>query len=205
MIDCFAKWPIKSVSLRLGLNGNNTYVTTLLTAQIVTDINDKNLSVYVYYTKDHLGNVRHVASFVPKGSGSISQVNNYYPFGSLLNEDENRLTQNKLYNGKELDRMHRLNMYDYSARQYDAAIGQFTSMDLLCEKYYHINPYAYCVGNPVKYVDPDGRWIANVFGAIAGSAFELGAQLVVQQLTNGHINLSAVDWADVGVSALEGG
>ena len=67
--------------------------------------------------------------------------------------------QNKLYNGKELDRMHVLSLYDYSARQYDAALGQFTSMDPLCEKYYHISPYAYCAGNPVKYVDPNGRYV----------------------------------------------
>ncbi len=53
--------------------------------------------------------------------------------------------------------MHGLNLYDYSARQYDATFGQFTSMDPLCEKYYHISPYTYCAGNPVKYVDPDGR------------------------------------------------
>jgi len=52
--------------------------------------------------------------------------------------------------------MHGLNLYDYHARQHDATIGQFTSMDPLCEKYYHISPYAYCAGNPIKYVDPDG-------------------------------------------------
>ncbi len=64
--------------------------------------------------------------------------------------------QNHLYNGKELDRMHGLNLYDYSARQYDAAIGKFTSMDPLCEKYYHISPYAYCAGNPVNCLDING-------------------------------------------------
>jgi hypothetical protein len=31
------------------------------------------------------------------------------------------------------------------------------SVDPLCEKYYWITPYAYCMNNPVKYVDPDGR------------------------------------------------
>lgn len=30
-------------------------------------------------------------------------------------------------------------------------------MDPLCEKYYNISPYAYCAGNPVMIVDPDGR------------------------------------------------
>ena len=88
------------------------------------------------------------------------QITNYYPFGGILNESFNRVDyQNKLYNGKELDRMHGLNLYDYSARQYDAALGQFTSMDPLCEKYYHISPYAYCAGNPVKYTDPNGDTI----------------------------------------------
>ena len=40
------------------------------------------------------------------------------------------------------------------------AYAQFTQMDPLCEQYPHLSPYAYCAGNPVRYVDPDGReWI----------------------------------------------
>ena len=108
--------------------------------------------------KDHLGNVRHVARATPSGVGSIIQANNYYPFGGLLNEGDNQLyVQRKLYNGKEYDRMQGLNLYDYGARQYDPAICRFTSMDPLCEKYYNISPYAYCGGNPVNRIDPDGR------------------------------------------------
>ena len=68
---------------------------------------------------------------------------------------KNRLTVK--YNGKEFDRTHGLDWYDYSARQYDPASGRFTSMDPLCEKYYNISPYSYCAGNPIRYVDPDGR------------------------------------------------
>ena len=52
--------------------------------------------------------------------------------------------------------MHGLNMYDYGARQQDPAVGMFTSMDPLCEKYYNISPYSYCAGNPIRYVDPTG-------------------------------------------------
>ena len=116
------------------------------------------LDSYFYYAKDHLGNVRHVDRSTPGRDNGIVQITNYYPFGGILNESFNRVDyQNKLYNGKEYDRMHGLNLYDYSARQYDPAIGQFTSIDPRCEKYYHISPYAYCAGNPVKYVDPDGR------------------------------------------------
>ena len=128
------------------------------------DIEQGHVKAYCYYAKDHLGNVRHVDMANPRTNrNEIVQITNYYPFGGILNESFNRVDyQNKLYNGKELDRMHGLNLYNYSARQYDAALCQFTSMDPLCEKYYHISPYAYCAGNPVKYVDPDGRetWVA---------------------------------------------
>ncbi|RRC94393.1 RHS repeat-associated core domain-containing protein, partial [Prevotella sp. OH937_COT-195] len=48
-------------------------------------------------------------------------------------------------------------VYDYGARRYDAATCRFTTMDPLSEKYYSTSPYAYCVNNPVRYIDPDGR------------------------------------------------
>ncbi|MDR0810858.1 MAG: hypothetical protein LBN23_01070, partial [Paludibacter sp.] len=38
-----------------------------------------------------------------------------------------------------------------------SAVTSAMSIDPLCEKYYWISPYAYCLNNPVKYVDPDGR------------------------------------------------
>ena len=37
-----------------------------------------------------------------------------------------------------------------------------TSTDPLAEAYYHVSPYAYCAGNPVSYVDPDGMGINDV-------------------------------------------
>ena len=62
-------------------------------------------------------------------------------------------------NGKELDRMHGLNTYDYGARQYNLILGRWDRMDPLCEKYYNVSPYAYCGNNPVRYIDPDGKKI----------------------------------------------
>ena len=52
--------------------------------------------------------------------------------------------------------MHGLHWYDYGARHYDPAIMRFTTMDPMCEKYYHLSPYAYCGNNPVNYVDENG-------------------------------------------------
>ena len=52
--------------------------------------------------------------------------------------------------------MHGYDTYDYGARGYYPAMGRFTSMDPLAEKYYSISPYAYCAGNPVSNIDPFG-------------------------------------------------
>ena len=75
------------------------------------------------------------------------------------------------YNGKELDRMHGLNTYDYGARQYNPVTGRWDRMDPLCEKYYSISPYAYCANSPVVLVDPDGtntRTIPHEYGHTLG-------------------------------------
>lgn len=109
-------------------------------------------STYRYYITDHLGN----NSLVVNGNGSVLQATHYYPFGSIHHSSTNQGNQKYKYNGKEYDSMHGLNEYDYGARRYDPVIGMFTSMDPLCEKYYHISPYSYCGGNPVSRVDPDG-------------------------------------------------
>jgi hypothetical protein len=52
--------------------------------------------------------------------------------------------------------MHGLNLYDYSARYYESAIGRFTTVDPLAEKYYSCSPYSYVGNNPVRITDPTG-------------------------------------------------
>lgn len=61
------------------------------------------------------------------------------------------------YNGKELDKMHGLDTYDYGARQHDPILARWDRMDPLCEKYYPFSPYAYCRNNPIKFVDKKGE------------------------------------------------
>ena len=111
-----------------------------------------------HYNKDHLGNNREVVN----SGGTVQQVTNYYPFGAPYADPaavEHPSLQPYKYNGKELDTMHGLNTYDYGARQYDPVLGRWDRMDPLCEKYYSVSPYVYCVNNPVRYIDPDGTSI----------------------------------------------
>ncbi len=108
--------------------------------------------VYHCYLKDHLGNNR----VVVRADGMVEQVNHYYPFGGLMAESTGGDVQRFKYNGKELDRMHGLDWYDYGARHMDRARGQFTTMDPLAVKYYNISPYAYCANNPVNAIDING-------------------------------------------------
>ncbi|MDU1892898.1 MAG: RHS repeat-associated core domain-containing protein, partial [Dysgonomonas sp.] len=65
------------------------------------------------------------------------------------------------YNGKELDEMHGVNMYDYSARYKDE--WRFTTVDPLAEKYYSWSPYVYVGNNPIRIIDPTGEdWVITI-------------------------------------------
>jgi len=89
-------------------------------------------------------------------SGTVEQVNHYYPFGGLFGEGIQTSNQPYKYNGKELDRELGLDMYDYGARHYDASLGKWLIPDPLVEKYYSISPYVYVANNPVNLIDPTG-------------------------------------------------
>ena len=92
-------------------------------------------------------------------NGYVRQVTIYYSFGGVFSTtayNRGDDLQPYKYNGKELDRTHGLDWYDYGARNYDATLCQFTTIDPLCEKYYHISPYAYCGNNPINAIDPTG-------------------------------------------------
>lgn len=106
---------------------------------------------YHYFIKDHQGNNRVVAD----QNGNIEEVNHYYPFGGTFANSTS--VQSYKYNGKELDTKNGLNWYDYGARHYDAALGRWHVVDPVAEKYVSMNPYNYCLNNPIRYIDPDGR------------------------------------------------
>jgi RHS repeat-associated protein len=77
----------------------------------------------------------------------LYSIHSNYPSGLpwASNSIDNPITQPYKYNGKEFVEMHGYDTYDYGARGYYPAMGRFTSVDPLAEKYYSISPYTYCV------------------------------------------------------------
>ena len=68
------------------------------------------------------------------------------------------------YNGKELNEDLGLNLSDYGARWYDAALGRWWSVDPLGEKYLGWSGYNYGVNSPINFIDPDGMQVVDPEG-----------------------------------------
>ena len=136
--------------------------------------------IYYFYLQDHLGNNRVVA----KSDGTVVQTNHYYPYGMLFAESTYGDKQPYKYNGKELDRENGLNLYDYEARQMEVLSGRFTSVDPMAERYYTWSPYTYCLGNPMKYIDPNGLDSYIILYSNSDSRFKAAAETRQREIMN---------------------
>ncbi|EDP94442.1 DUF6443 domain-containing protein [Kordia algicida OT-1] len=123
---------------------------------------------YTYQYKDHLGNIRLSYEDIDgdgiiKAETEIKEENNFYPFGLKHKGYNNQITGRDHqygygFNGEkeeqnELD----LNWIDYGARNYDASLGRWFSVDNMAEEFYDWTPYKYGLDNPINYTDPDGN------------------------------------------------
>jgi len=139
-------------------NGNSSFAALqrIYNAEGYADTITATIPNYKYYRRDHLGNNREV--WVANTKKTLQRTQ-YYPSGLpwASNTGDNPGQQERKYNGKEFVEMHGYDTYDYGARGYYPAMGRFTSLDPMAEKYYSISPYVYCAGNPVNSIDPDGR------------------------------------------------
>ena len=110
------------------------------------------LPTYHYFIRDYQGNVVAVVS----SEGDVEQRTHYYPYGGWYGESTEPLAQERKYGGKELELTAGVNWYDFGARLQRPDLCRFQTMDPLAEKYYGVSPYAYCMGNPIRYVDLQG-------------------------------------------------
>jgi len=96
------------------------------------------------------------SSWPTDADGNIAQHVEYIPYGEVFVEERNNsFSTNYLFNAKELD--NETGLYYYGARYLDPTGAMWLSVDPMWEKYAGMSPYNYCMGNPVKLVDPDGR------------------------------------------------
>ncbi len=123
---------------------------------------------------------------------SVLQADDYYPFGLPItnnNYTQTGITENRfLYQGKEWQTDLALNLYDFHARQYDPATGQFTSID---PQNQFSSPYLGMGNAPTIAVDPDGE-LAFL------AAFAIGA--VINWAANG----AEFSWDGLGHAAIGG-
>ena len=109
-----------------------------------------------YYLKDHLGSPRAFVDW----SGELIALRDYYAFGkSWLKPNSPATSDLSRFNGKEEQTVGDAGLLDFGARFYHPDLGCWLTQDPMATEYINISPYAYCVNNPIRYIDPDGRQI----------------------------------------------
>ena len=69
-------------------------------------------------------------------------------------------------------------------------IRKWMSVDPLADKYPNISPYAYCGWNPVKYKDPNGKWLETAWD-IANVAMDISS--LKSNISNDNVGGAVVD------------
>lgn len=119
---------------------------------------------------DHLGSTAVVTS----ETGQVNQVLDYYPFGGVrLNDLSSGPDEQRQYTGHEFD--DETGLVYAEARYYNPSTGRFVSQDAVfigaefdLSDPQSMNSYAYARNNPIRLVDPDGRWFMDMVKNMAG-------------------------------------
>ena len=160
--------------------------------------------LYEYSLKDHLGNLRvacrcgdptrDATGNITAGTGSGTeplrnvQENHYDPWGMSLgtppDQKQANLNNRYQYNGKEIVEDFDLSLYEYGARNYDAILGRWNSVDPLADEYANMTPYNYALNSPFNYIDPDGR---SPISVLAKMILKLGAKKAIKEFAEKQI------------------
>ena len=143
--------------------------------------NDTTKEETFFYHSDHLGST----SYITDDKAHITQYDAYLPYGELL-VDEHSSSEELPYkfNGKEMDE--ETGLYYYGARYMNPVTSLWYGVDPLVEKYPTAGGFVYCIGNPIRLVDPDGKKIV-----LVGTYKEKMKTLSnLQSLTNDNLYLN---------------
>ncbi|MCG7852101.1 MAG: hypothetical protein MIO92_06230, partial [Methanosarcinaceae archaeon] len=150
-------------------------ITGVLLAEYSRSINNEDVQVkdYIYvggrllaeykpaenekyfYTPDQINSTR----VVTDDMGTVVYSAAHDPYGGIQQTWVNTFDPTPKFSGKERDSESGLDYF--GARYYDKAQYRFISVDSI-RNASHFNPqrtnlYAYCMNNPISYLDPDGR------------------------------------------------
>ena len=117
-----------------------------------------------YPVKDAQGSVR---GYSTAADGMVSYYD-YYPYGAVASSSIYGTDDKKLWQSKDYDE--EIGKFYFGARYYDPFLGLWMSPDP-AEQF--ANPYTYG-GDPVNYVDPDGRFLLSLVFSIAGEIYSNG-------------------------------
>ena len=151
---------------------------------------------------------------VVRSDGTVTaKYRDYRAFGWMEDEDIN-LNQKYKYTGKPFDDEQMIEkMYYHGARYYWGYFGRWLSVDPLLGRNTGVSPYAYCLNNPLKYHDPDGKLAtlpAAGAGLLIGAGIGGGVELLNQYSDGNIFDFDKydfgrdIDWGRVGGSAADG-
>ena len=133
-----------------------------------------------YYHSDYLGST----AYITDQKANVTQYDAYLPYGELL-VDEHSSSADLPYkfNGKELDE--ETGLYYYGARYMNPLTSMWYGVDAMAEGKTSIGSYVYCMGNPIRMIDPDGNWERNSAGNLVAqkgdNAVTLGKYLCIDK------------------------
>jgi RHS repeat-associated protein len=136
--------------------------------------------------RDHLGSITHVYS----STGTLIQESSYDAWGRLREADNLDIFgtdyQPTLFLGRGFtghEHLPQFGLINMNARLYDPALGRFLSPDPYVQEFWNtqsFNRYAYCMNNPLVYVDQNGEFWFIIGGALIGAY--IGASLKSKSL-----------------------
>src|SRR6218665_2562228 len=139
---------MSAICMKTSLNAAAGHTISYTTKNVLAVISDK---VNLYGHNNTLDSARATAV----------SASDYYPFGLPMkgrqfNEKNYRYGFNGMENDNEVNGEG--NHLDYGARGRTPRLGGgWWSVEPLASKYPGISPYAFCLNNPIYFVDPDGN------------------------------------------------